>query len=182
MIVLRALCIFCSLLIAACGWNSVAQQKSTTLISSSKTAGADTVGTNSTVVLSTCEVSLGEPYFWRDWQPDVRDPGPDGGSPLRVTVVLEITNHGDVNQKITWEGTVKDGDDVSYPVQFTDRSQTLQYSVTLAPGEKYTIHLVNHDGPYLPVGSKASLSLLLTADDKNTGNITTLPVIVNQTM
>ena len=182
MIVLRALCISCSLLIAACGWNSVTQQELTTFTSSSKTVGADNVGIDGTVVLSTCEISLGEPYFWRDWQHEVLDPGPDGGSPLRVAVVLEITNHGGVNQQITWEGTVKDGDDVSYPVEFTDRSQTPQNSVILSPGQKYTIHLIGHDGPYLPVESKASLNLSLTIDGKNRGTITSTQLLVNQTM
>ena len=181
MIVLRSLCCICSLLIAGCGWNNFAVQGYSVPVSLPKTAGTNTVGRNS-VVLSSCEISLGEPYFWRDWQPVVIDPGPDGGSPLRVAVVLQITNLGDVIQQIAWEGSLTDVDEVSYLMQFTDRSQTPMNSVTLAPGEKYTIHLVDHDGPYLPVGSKASLSLRLTVDDKNTGNITTLPVIVNQTM
>ena len=176
MIVLRVLCIFSSVVIAACGWSSVAQQKSTTPISSSRITGANTV------VLSNCEIGLKELYFWRDWQRDVVDPGPDGGSPLRVAVVLEITNLGDVVQQIVWEGFVKDGDDVSYPVQFTDRSQTPQFSVTLSPGQKYMIDLIGHDGPYLPVESKASLNLIMTVDGKDRGNITSTQLLVNQTM
>ncbi len=182
MIIRIALCCYCSLLIAGCGLNNVPQQQSSEPVSFSQTTGINTVELDSITVLSSCEISLGEPYFWRDWQPVVIDPGPDGGSPLRVAVVLQITNFGDVIQQIAWEGSLTDVDEVSYLMQFTDRSQTPMNSVTLAPGEKYTIHLVGHDGPYLPVGSKASLSLRLTADDKNTGNITTLPVIVNQTM
>ena len=182
MITLRAFCCFCGLLIAGCGWNNVSQQEPSETVPFPKVTGTDAVGTNRVVVLSNCEISLEEPYFWRDWQPVVVDPGPDGGSPLRVAFVLQITNLGDVVRQIAWEGSVNDGDDVLYPVQFTDKSQTPQYSVTLAPGEKYTIHLVNHGGPYLPIGSKASLSLRFTVDDKNTGNITTLPVMINQTM
>ena len=182
MITLRVFCCFCGLLIAGCGWNNVSQQEPSQAVLFPKVTGTDTVGIDSVVVLSNCEISLEEPYFWRDWQPVVVDPGPDGGSPLRVAVVLQITNLGDVVRQIAWEGSVNDGDDVSYPVQFTDRSQTLQYSVTLAPGEKYTIHLVNHDGPYLPVGSKASLSLRLTVDGKNSGDIDSTQLRVNQTM
>ena len=181
MIVLRSLCCICSLLIAGCGWNNFAVQGYSEAVSLPKPAGTNTVGRNS-VVLSSCEISLGEPYFWRDWQPVVVDAGPDGGSPLRVGVILQIANLADIVQQIAWDGSVIDGDDVSYPVQFTDRSQILQDSVTLAPGEKYTIELVAHDGPYLPVGSKASLNLSLTIDEKNSGNITSAIFPVNQTM
>ena len=77
---------------------------------------------------------------------------------------------------------MKDVDEVSYPLQFTDRSQTTLDSVTLVPGEKYTIRLISHDGPYLPVGSKASLSLRLTVDGKHSGDINSTQSRVNQTM
>jgi len=158
------------------------QQELTGLGSLHQTIDTNTGQINSTIVLSDCEVSLREPYFWRDWQPDVLDPGPDGGSPLRVAVVFEITNLGDVTQQIAWGGSVRDGDDNSHPVQFTDRSQTPQKSVTLLPGQNYMIDLISRDGPYLPVGSKVALNLSLTVDGKGRENLTSTQLFVNQTM
>jgi hypothetical protein len=42
--------------------------------------------------LGACKISVLQTYFWRDWMPIVRRPGPDGGSPLRAKVNLSFDN------------------------------------------------------------------------------------------
>jgi len=66
------------------------------------------VASESKLELAGCQISLGEPFLWRDWQPVVGNPGPDGGSPLGVVISLVVSNRSDSNHQISWLGAVED--------------------------------------------------------------------------
>jgi len=127
-------------------------------------------------------VELGTPYLWRDWQPTVGNPGPDGGSPLYVSFNFLITNSSESHQEMAWVVYVKDADNVLRELRFTDRSQMPLNSMSIAPDKAVTIELVAHNGPYLPIGNMASLHLELSVNNKYHVEQHTTPVIVNQTM
>jgi len=127
-------------------------------------------------------VELGTPYLWRDWQPIVNSPGPDGGSPLYVSFDFLVTNSSDSRQEIAWAVYVKDADNVLRELRFTDRSQIPLNSMSIAPDKAVTIELVAHNGPYLPIGNTTSLQVQFTVNNKLRAEQNTTPVIVNQTM
>ena len=127
-------------------------------------------------------VELGTPYLWRDWQPIVNSPGPDGGSPLYVSLDFLVTNSSESRQEIAWAGYVKDANNVLRELRFTDRSQIPLNSMSIAPDKAVTIELVAHNGPYLPIGNTTSLQVQFTVNNKLRAEQNTTPVIVNQTM
>ena len=127
-------------------------------------------------------VELGTPYLWRDWQPIVNSPGPDGGSPLYVSFDFLVTNASESRQDIAWAVYVEDADNILRELRVTDRSQIPLNSMSIAPDKTITIELVAHNGPYLPIGNKASLHMELSFNNKYHVEQRTTPVIVNQTM
>lgn len=128
-----------------------------------------------------CDITLSDPYLWRDWQPIVANPGSDGGSPLRASVLLVIVNRGDTKRSITWKGFLVDAAANQFPLRFTDRSQTPQHFVTLEPAETYQADLVAHNGPYLPVGSSASINFDFEINAGHTGHLSSVSVNVART-
>jgi hypothetical protein len=128
-----------------------------------------------------CDITLSDPYLWRNWQPIVANPGSDGGSPLRASVLLVIVNRGDAKRSITWKGFLVDAADNQFPLRFTDRSQTPQHFVTLEPGDTYQAGLMAHNGPYLPVGSSASINFDFEVNSGHTGHLSSVPVNVERT-
>ena len=127
-------------------------------------------------------IEFGKLYLWRDWQPTVNNPGPDGGSPLYVSFNFVLTNSSESSQQIAWVGYVQDGEQTLYPLHFTDRAQTPLYSLTLDSGNVLEVDLVAHNGPYLTIGSKASIHMSFTVDNKRHAELNTTSVVVNQTM
>jgi len=127
-------------------------------------------------------VELGTPYLWRDWQPIVNSPGPDGGSPLYVSFDLLITNASEIRQEIAWVVYVEDADNILRELRFTDRSQIPVSSMSIAPDKAVTIELVAHNGPYLPIGNKTSLHVELLVNNKYRAEQRTTSVIVYRTM
>ena len=142
---------------------------------------SNTVDIMAETQIAGCEITLSEPYLWRDWQPTVAKPGSDGGSPLRASVLLLIINRGDSKRSIAWEGYLEDVTGMRYLLRFTDRSQTPQHSITLAPGGVYQGDLVAHEGPYLPVGSSASVKFHFEIDGDHTGHLSAGTVSVDRT-
>ena len=140
------------------------------------------VASESKLELAGCQISLGELFLWRDWQPVVGNPGPDGGSPLGVVISLVISNRSDSNHQISWLGAVEDMNGELYQMVFTDRSQIVRRAVNLAVGEEFRVELVAHNGPYLPVGSTARLRMQFIVDEQIKGKLETSLAMVNQTM
>ena len=127
-------------------------------------------------------VELGTPYLWRDWQLIVNNPGPDGGSPLYVSLDFLVTNSSESRQEIAWVVYVEDADNILRELRFTDGSQIPLSSMSIAPDKAVTIELVAHNGPYLPIGNKTSLHVELLVNNKYHAEQRTTPVIVYRTM
>ena len=141
----------------------------------------ETIDTATRNQIAGCEIVLSDPYLWRNWQPIVANAGSDGGSPLRASVLLVIVNRGDTKRSITWKGFLVDAADNQFPLRFTDRSQTHQHFVTLEPAETYQAGLVAHNGPYLPVGSRASIDFDFEINGDHTGHLSSVSVNVERT-
>jgi hypothetical protein len=147
-----------------------------------RNAAKDTV-----VQCGKCRITVLGTYFWRDWMPIVRSPGPDGGSPLHVRINLSLDNSsGDVN-KLTFRAAIVNDKGQSYSVPFrispsfgdlagnvskspriysigtpkagTGNSDGEMWDGGLNPGEIREIELAIADGPYLPVGSSVHVEI-----------------------
>ena len=128
-----------------------------------------------------CRIMALRTYPWRDWMPMVANPGPDGGSPLRIKVSLRFDNSRGEAEKLSFRTFVVDSNGHSHPVVFrvlpnfrvlpdaiaksypsydneTRKSAMAKYNViwdgTLGAGETRDAELITNQGPYLPVGSK----------------------------
>ena len=141
----------------------------------------ETIDTATRNQIAGCDITLSDPYLWRNWQPIVATPGSDGGSPLRASVLLVIVNRGDAKRSITWKGFLVDAANNQFPLRFTDRSQTPQHFATLEPGDTYQADLVAHNGPYLPVGSSASINFDFEINGDHTGHLSSVSVNVERT-
>lgn len=135
-----------------------------------------------TVVQSgNCKIKALGTYFWRDWMPIVRRPGPDGGSPLHARVKLSLDNSAGEANQFSFRATIVDDKGQSYSVPFrvlpnfrvlpddvfkryrtyddeAKKAVINKYNVIwdgrLNPGEARDVELVTTEGPYLPVGSR----------------------------
>lgn len=143
-----------------------------------------------------CKITAVGTYFWRDWMPIVRLPGPDGGSPLHARVKLTFDNSaGDAN-KFSFRATIVDNKGQSHPVPFrvlpnfrvlpddvfklyrtyddeTKKAVVTKYNVMwdggLNPGETRDVELITAEGPYLPVGS--SIHVRIEWTDKKSDKV-----------
>ena len=127
------------------------------------------------------DITLSDPYLWRDWQPVVSNPGADGGSSLRAAVTLIITNREEIKRPISWKAFLESADGEQFPLHWTDRAQTPQFAATLGPGQTYQVDLVAHNGPYLPVGSSTSIHFEFETDGDQTGHLSSASVSVERT-
>ena len=127
------------------------------------------------------DVTLSDPYLWRDWQPVVSNPGADGGSPLRAAVTLLITNREEIKRPISWKAFLENAEGEQFPLLWTDRAQTPQFAATLGSGQTYEVDLVAHNGPYLPVGSSASINFQFEINGDQTGHLSSVSVNVERT-
>ena len=127
------------------------------------------------------DITLSDPYLWRDWQPVVSNPGADGGSPLRAAVTLLITNGEEIKRAISWKTFLESADGEQFLLQWTDRAQTPQFAAALGPGQTYEVELVAHNGPYLPVGSSVSIHFQFETDGDQTGHLSSGSVNVERT-
>ena len=172
-----------TLLIAGCNhhpWANDGAIKSPTFVG---TEDQFDQGVRSTsIIIEGCEIALGQPYLWRDWLPSHRNLRTDRGSPLRVSVLLLVSNLSKIPHQVTWEPYIQDREGKSHSLTFFDRSQRLQQSVLLSPGAVYETELIAHKGPFLSVGRKASVHMRILVDEKYAGQLTTSPVVINQTM
>lgn len=127
------------------------------------------------------DITLSDPYLWRDWQPVVSNPGADGGSPLQAAVTLLITNREEIKRSISWKAFLESADGERFPLHWTDRAQIPQFAVTLGSGQSYQLDLVAHNGPYLPVGSSVSINFEFEINGDQTGYLSSGSVSVERT-
>ncbi|MRR17565.1 MAG: hypothetical protein EG826_14030 [Deltaproteobacteria bacterium] len=134
--------------------------------------------------LGESRITVLEVYAWRDWMPIVKNPGPDGGSPLRVRIKLKLDNARGETNRLSFHAVIIDGREQSYPVtfrslpdahQFTDtnkKSAALREG-TLPAGEIRVIDLLADQGPYLPAGSEIYIRMEWTDSAGQTAVIRT---------
>ena len=102
--------------------------------------------------LAGCQIKLREPYFWRDWQPDVDQPGPAGGSPLYASADLTLSNPQKNRMAVSWEVWLEDSDNRSLIMQTTNRSGLSNSGAILDPESTTSTSLMIRNGPYLRLG------------------------------
>ena len=107
--------------------------------------------------LEGCMLSVDEGYLWRDWQPTVSSPGPDGGSPLYVSVVVSFANSADLEQNNIWRGDIQDFEKYLYPISLIVRDEGLKTTTKVLSESELKLILIAHDGPYLNIASSARL-------------------------
>ncbi len=101
----------------------------------------------------------------RDWMPQVQKPGPDGGSPLGANVQLLLQNTGENDLQLTFAASIRDSQGRTYPASFVVLPGPYQWKGMLAARQEVTIEIGSADGPYLPVGSTASVVVTWTTQD-----------------
>lgn len=101
----------------------------------------------------------------RDWSPQVQTPGPDGGSPLGVKLQLRLSNSGNDDLRLTFAAFISDKQGRTYPTTFLVLPGPYKWNGSLAARQEMTIEMGSSDGPYLPVGSTASVVITWTAQD-----------------
>ena len=155
-----------------------------------------------------CKITALATYFWRDWMPIVRSPGPDGGSPLHARVKLSLDNSaGDANQ-LSFRTAIVDQKGQSYAVPFrvlpnfrvlpddvsrayrtygdtAKKAVIAEYNVLwdggLKPGEIREVELVTAEGPYLPVGSSIHVRIEWTDKKGDTVVVRTPDALIKRT-
>ena len=154
---------------------STTQQNQTTI---STVAQQNTTGSYE-INLAGCQIKLGEPYFWRDWQPDVDQPGPDGGSPLYASADLTLSNPKKNRMAVSWEVWLEDSENRSLIVQTTNRSGFGNTGAVLDPESTTSTSLMIRNGPYLKIGARVSLYIKFRHNNTY-GIIHTQPGIVHE--
>ena len=108
--------------------------------------------------------SIQDPYVWRDWQPLVRQPGPDGGSPLMASFRLTGINPTSTNKAFSIRAWVSAKDGVVTPVEIVDRTRFSIERLSLDSLSKREISLLIPNGPYLDPGTEITLLLEIKAE------------------
>ena len=108
--------------------------------------------------------SIQDPYVWRDWQPLVRQPGPDGGSPLMASFRLTGNNPTPTKKAFSIRAWVSAKDGVVTPVEIVDRTRLSIERLSLDSYSKREISLLIPDGPYLDPGMEIALLLEIKAE------------------
>tara|TARA_Y100001960_G_scaffold330627_1_gene425180 strand:+ start:84 stop:656 length:573 start_codon:yes stop_codon:yes gene_type:complete len=144
-------------------------------------ANSADISASSSIRINGFDIALSDPYLWRDWQPVVSNPGADGGSPLRAAVTLVIVNREEIKRPISWKSLLESAEGEQFPLHWTDRAQIPQSATTLGSGQTYQLDLVVHNGPYLPVGSSASINFQFEINGDPAGDLSSGSVSVERT-
>lgn len=150
-------------------------------------AEKDYTSTERTVFeLGQCKITVLGLHAWRDWQPIVARPGPDGGSPLYVKVRLRVTNNGTDANVLSFRAVIIDENGKCYEATFKilpnlgvmpdaaaetyrnldeqgKKEMLTKYNVEwdglLQPGEDRSVEIITLDGPYMPVASRIRVEI-----------------------
>jgi hypothetical protein len=136
--------------------------------------------------LGQCKITVLGLYAWRDWQPVVERPGPEGGSPLYVKVKLRVANQGTGTDTLSYRAVIIAEDGKSYEATFKilpnlgvmpdaamesygnlddqgKKDMLAKYNVewdgSLHSAEDRLVEIITHDGPYLPVASRIRVEI-----------------------
>ena len=112
--------------------------------------------------IDNCVITVLDAYMWRNWMPFLESHGSDGGSPVHVSVRLRLDNSNGRATKLSFSAIVLGEDNRAYPVIFpvvSDEHQNV-WDGNLARGDNKIVEMLAQEGPYLRVGSKASVELI----------------------
>ena len=127
-----------------------------------------------------CLLTLEDPYIWRNWQPTIAMPGPDGGSPLLLSLDFTMVNLTSSEKLFFLKGWVKSGDLGMTRITLTNRRGLSQTIVKLKPDTSRRISVVSRDGPYVAIGSTAIVVLELETKEGDAIVVATRPGIVQE--
>ena len=142
-----------------------------------------------TVRVGEVSFSVNRASLGRDFMPIVVNPGPDGGTRLRGTVLVRAANEGQA-VAFTVSAKVYDGKHTSYPVtvvahdhdqETLNPGREVLWPGTIAAGGVQWVELRFTDGPYLPVGSRAAVVLTWLERGGRTGSMRTAEVEIGGT-
>jgi hypothetical protein len=158
--------------------------------------------------LGQCKITVLKSYFWRDWMPIVEEPGPDGGSPLRLTVTLKLENPAKEAARLSCTGVainakgearaltlhiqpnfrvLPDEISKSYPDMDAESKKKVidKYRVlwdgALEPGESRELILGVNNGPYWPAHSIMHVELTWMDQNDHAVIVKTPPAEIDRT-
>ena len=110
-------------------------------------------GANVTGKISGLQVTVTSTYAYRDWMPRIAGPrGEDGGSPLHVSVGLQLRNGGSVSLVLSRSGRLGRPGESMQSVELEDLAGTPPWPLSLAAGEQRSLQLGIRGGQYFPLG------------------------------
>jgi hypothetical protein len=125
-------------------------------------------------------ISLSNVYCWRDFQPVVTDPQPDGGSPLFTKLNVNLTNNQEVKYILTINSWIF-YENQSYPIIFKDRGAREINNISVNVNQTLSIEMVNHNGPFVPIDSLVYVLTEFSTDNENIILLSSGPVVVYKT-
>lgn len=132
-------------------------------------------------VIGDVEITVLDVSYWRDWMPDVSDPGPDGGSPLRTKIQAQLHNSGKVDASLGFDAVLYDEDNHSYTIEFDTvvDKEVHAWDGLVSAGEIDTIEFVARNGPYTIVGTRIKTTFTWRDENNNTAilNVSTSEVV-----
>jgi hypothetical protein len=128
-------------------------------------------------------ITVVDSYYWRDWMPDVSDPGPDGGSPLNVKIQIRLDNTLGADTFLFFNITVCDKDNHAHPVALRTPlgKDKRDWDGSLAAGEIKTIELRTSKGPYIAAGSRIRTVVNWKDKNGNKGSVATQDLKIHRT-
>lgn len=112
-------------------------------------------GSGATLELDRCLITAIDAAYWRDWMPLVARPGPDGGSALRVRILVSIENRTGRPRALSATAVVRDGQGAEQPIDLEMAGlDGAPWDGAIGPGEVRTVELSSGGGPHAPVGSE----------------------------
>ena len=110
-------------------------------------------GANVTGKIPGLNVTVTSTYAYRDWMPRIAGPrGEDGGSPLHVSVGLQLRNGGSTSLVLNRSGRLGRPGESMQSVELEDLAGTTPWPLTLAAGEQRSLQLGIRGGQYFPLG------------------------------
>jgi hypothetical protein len=128
-------------------------------------------------------ITILEASYWRDWMPEVENPGPDGGSPLRGVIRLRLDNSKGDQNKLSFTTVIYDEEKRAHAVDFfvLPDPQGNVWNGSVASGEIKEIQIQTETGPYLSVGTRISTVINWTDQGQNDASLRTLETPIKRT-
>jgi hypothetical protein len=127
------------------------------------------------ITLDEIDISIRQARFWRDWMPEVDDPGPDGGSRLYTEISLELENRGSSEARLSFVALLHTGENTSNPITLDAVSigNNTDWPGKLEAGEIRLILLRGRTGPHVPVDKTIWCEIIWQDHNGNRASVAT---------